>query len=628
MCGFVGFVSSNNSVGEEDLLSMTGSLRHRGPDDCGIKCFNMPRAKVGFGHQRLSILDLRQLGKQPMSSDNQRYEIVFNGEIYNFQEIKQQLCTDGYSFKSNTDTEVILNAYDKWGIDCVKKFIGMFAFAILDRIKRVIYLVRDRVGVKPLYYFNYKGHFCFASELKAITKHPYFHREVCPESVAMFFKQNLLAPYSIYKNTHKVHPGHYIKFKIDNFEQENTQYWDLVSFYNHEKLDISYNETIERAEELMISACQYRMVSDVPVGIFLSGGYDSAAITALLSNDRSENTKTYTIGFENHKYNGLYAREVSQHLGTDHTEYYCTEEDMMNILPDLPHTFDEPFSDTSAIPTLLVSKVARKQVSVALSADGGDEIFGGYNKYIHNIGLIKLAYKYRNFLRLPVEVLAKVKIPLLYREKIHQLLDAIQADNISIVAQKRVQSDYIRYADANELLNVDFHPKFVTAYDDAVLFNEDNALQDIMMGLDYKTYLVDDVLVKVDRATMSCGLEGREPLLDHRLVEFMATIPFEHKFRNGRKKAILKDIVHKYLPEHLMDRPKKGFGIPFYEWFGHGKNDCVQHYLSPDIINKHGILDAKVVTQLSKQYDQVQNPRTQSRLWSAFIFSQWCETWL
>ena len=631
MCGLAGIISNQRDCDEDILGAMLGCLSHRGPDDSGTKIIDFKNLRVGLGHTRLSILDLSQKGRQPKESLNKRFIIIHNGEIYNYKEIQKELINRGYKFESETDTEVILNAFAEWGVDCVNKFIGMFVFVILDKKTEKLLIFRDRAGVKPLYYYHKNGSFCFSSELKALMKHPNFKKDISMDGLSLFLKYGYIpSTHSIFEDTFKLEPGHYLTIDLKDLSLTKTSYWDVLDYYNRPKKELSDNEALEDIETLMQSAFNYRMVSDVPIGVFLSGGYDSAAVTALLQKQSSTKLKTFTIGFEDHNYDEApFAREISSILGTDHTEYYCSDQDALDIIPLLPRIYDEPFADSSAIPTTLVSRVAREHVTVSLSADGGDEIFGGYTKYTRNINTMLKIYHWRNVLKLPIRVINLLLKDTHYRHKLELVSDSVFAKDISMIARKRIESNYISLKLQKKLLNQIVPTQIKTAFDDVSLFNKKhNSILDIMMGTDFKTYMVDDILHKLDRATMSVGLEGREPLLDHRLIEYLAQLPGNKKIQFGSKKYLLKSIVHKYIPEKIMDRPKKGFGIPFDKWFSHEKNDLFNYFLSDEIIKKQGIFNEKVVAKMKQDYNHQSNSLTRTRLWTIFIMNQWVEEWL
>jgi asparagine synthase (glutamine-hydrolysing) len=631
MCGLVGIITKNRACDENTLNRMVEKLSHRGPDDSGTQIIDFGNIRVGLGHARLSILDLSQNGHQPKESISKRYVIIYNGEIYNFKEIQRELTQKGYEFNSLSDTEVVLSAFEEWGVECVHKFVGMFAFAILDKKTEKLLIFRDRAGVKPLYYYIKDGLFCFGSELKSLMQHPNFRKEISMESLSLFLKYSYIpSPYSIFQDTHKLEPGHYLTVDLKTLTTTKTSYWNVLDYYNRPKMNVSESEALKNIETLMQSACDYRMVSDVPVGVFLSGGYDSSAVAALLQKQSTSKIKTFTIGFEDAQYDEApFARDIAKILGTDHTQYYCSDKDALDIIPLLPKIYDEPFADTSAIPTILVSKIAREHVKVSLSADGGDEVFGGYTKYTRQVNLLKNSYYFRNILKAPVRAIKPLIRNTRYKNKFELVNDCVFAKDISMVARKRIESDYINVEMQRRLLNEDIPTHIKTAFDEVSLIDKNyNNIVDMMMGIDYKTYMVDDVLHKVDRATMSVGLEGREPLLDHRLIEYVAQLPSNYKIKGGVKKHLLKSIVHKYIPIKAMDRPKKGFGVPFDKWFSVRKNEIFEHHLSDGIIKKHGLFDANEIAKLKSDYAHNSNALTQTRLWAIFVMNQWLEEWL
>ena len=369
-------------------MQMVQTMRHRGPDNQSVRIYADHHCLLG--HARLSIIDLSETANQPMEFG--QYAIVFNGEVYNYREIRAELSRLGHVFLRQSDTEVVLHAYQEWGIHCLDRFIGMFAFAILDKQENKLILARDRAGVKPLYYYQHGQTFMFASETKAFYPHPDYTRVIAKESVALYFKYGYVpAPHSIFQDTHQLLPGHWMVYDISTHQLKTGKYWDVLSLYQQPLLDIGYDEAKTELEKILQSAFEYRMVADVPVGVFLSGGYDSALLTALLQKDRTEKLRTFTIGFEDEKWNEApAAKALADYLHTDHTEYICTQEDCKRIIPEISHFYDEPFADNSAVPTILVSRLARKDVKVALSADGGDETFCGYNRYTGLYGVLKV----------------------------------------------------------------------------------------------------------------------------------------------------------------------------------------------------------------------------------------------
>ena len=457
-----------------------------------------------------------------MYSDDKNILIILNGEVYNFKEIREELKSFGYSFHSDSDTEVIIKAYEQYGINAVHKFIGMFAFAIYDIKKQLIFILRDRAGVKPLYYFHKNNCLLFASELKSIYTYPGFEKEINQKAVTLFFKYGYIrAPHTIFKNTYKVQPGHYIKIDVSKNKVEDIKYYDVLDYYNKPKLKISEEDAGEELERLFTSAFQYRMVSDVPVGVFLSGGYDSAVVAGILQKNNVQKIKTFTIGFHEAKFNEApHAKKIAEYLGTDHQEYYCTTKEAQDIFPRLADIYDEPFGDSSAIPTTLVSQFARKHVTVSLSADGGDEIFAGYNRHANLENLRNTLNRFPDVLLKMGKKLSTVSLNLVPSlEKIHKV---VRAEEILTsrhdLELADVSCQLFKRRELKELLPQS--DREVGLYNYIQKISNENDLINTCLALDYKTYMVDDILVKVDRATMSVGLEGREPLLDNRIVEF------------------------------------------------------------------------------------------------------------
>jgi asparagine synthase (glutamine-hydrolysing) len=631
MCGIAGLVDFGRKSDLDTLKKMTDVLFHRGPDDGGYYFEGVERADVGLGHRRLSILDLSNHGRQPMAFDH--LTMVYNGEVYNFKEIRTELEKLGFSFESHSDTEVILKAYRQWGTEAVHRFNGMFAMAIFDSQKKTLTLIRDRAGVKPLYWYQKDGLFMFASELKSFHEHPAFHKELNHDGLTLFLQYGYIPqPHTIFNHTQKLQAGHILELSTENAQLNIQKYWDVIDCYNQPKLDISEQEAMDETERLLKSACEYRMVADVPVGMFLSGGYDSSAVTALLQSERSEKLKTFSIGFHEEKFNEAHhAKKVAEHLGTDHTEYYCTQKDALEILPQLPEIWDEPFADNSVIPTTLVSKLAREQVTVSLSADGGDEVFGGYDKYV------QAAHYHQLFNKLPARNLfakafgkiapEKTGLDLIVRNfsgKYHRAVSLMSADSQNEVMQnlQKIFSD----SELPELLK--FKPSGIkTDFDDVAHLNSHLSDLDKMMAIDFKTYQLDDILTKVDRATMSVSLEGREPLLDYRLIEYIARLDPDLKINKGDKKYLLKQITHKYLPKEMMDRPKMGFSVPIIEWFSDELKHYLEHYLNPSLLEKQDLFDVARLTKMTNQY-LAGGKHHIGKLWTILVFQMWYERWM
>ena len=630
MCGIAGFCDFNHKLDKDILKSMTDVLHHRGPDDSGYYFENNEYANIGLGHRRLSILDLSKHGHQPMQF--QDLEIVYNGEVYNFKEIRKELEKCNYIFESDSDTEVILKAYHKWGIKAVDKFNGMFAILIYDKKNEQLILIRDRSGIKPYYYYFKDGLFMFSSELKSFHQSPLFQKQIDLDVLGQFLMYAyVLEPYSIFKDTYKLRAGHYIVLDLKKRIYKEKKYWDVADSYKKPKLDITEEEAIQKADSILKSAFEYRMVSDVPVGVFLSGGYDSSAVAAVLQNNRTQKINTFTIGFKEKGYDeAIYAKQVANYLGTNHTEYYCTQKDALEIIPTLPEIYDEPFGDSSAIPTILVSKLAKQNVSVSLSADAGDEIFAGYGKY-------DTSFRYYNFFnKFPktVQSILKNSMNLIeprylpFKNKIYNF--ETRYEKIKQILQLNSTSMAMKYtthlftiSEVNKLLKNSFN-ELKTNFD---LDTSDFGDLEKMLLVDYKTYLPDDILTKVDRATMSVSLEGREPLLDYRIIEFAAQLPDHFKYRNGEKKWILKQVVHKYLPKEIMDRPKMGFGVPLMEWFRDELKDLFYTYLSEERLIKENIFNVKEVIYLRDNYLNGKNDNIR-KLWNILMFEMWYEKWM
>jgi asparagine synthase (glutamine-hydrolysing) len=629
MCGIAGFIDFSRTSHKSILEVMTRTLSHRGPDGEGFFFKENHLAQIGLGHRRLSIIDLSKAASQPMQYKS--FQIVFNGEIYNYEEIKKKLSGKGHHFTTNSDTEVILHAFEEWGHHAVSRFIGMFAFVIFDEQTQQIVAFRDRAGVKPFYYYWNNGLFLFGSELKAIVAHPCFIKRLNIDAAVAFMQYgNVPAPYCIYDTCFKLEPGHYATICLEKKELTTTQYWNVYDAYNQPKLKITETEAIEETERIIKKACDYRMVADVPVGVFLSGGYDSSCITALLQKDSTEKIKTFTIGFHESGFDEVpFAREVAKYLGTDHTEYYCTQAEALQIIPELSLFFDEPFADSSAIPTILVSRMARKKVTVALSADAGDELFAGYSKYdsvLYYRNKIKNVPAFVRKSSAPVAAfLAKLKTgdPAFATryEKLSRVLKNPTVKQLMINSAKLFSDNVIPKLfckDIKLLPTSHLSEELKSPYADELCY---------MLAIDYQTYLPDDILQKVDRASMSVGLEAREPLLDQHLVEWVAKLPTEMKYRAGTKKYIFKQIVHRHLPEILMERPKMGFAIPISDWLKKDIKKVAKDYFRPELIKSQGIFDEKYVKNIIDRFYNGQ-ANLSVQLWYVLMFQMWYERWM
>lgn len=627
MCGITGYIDFAQKSDLAVLKSMVQVLNHRGPDAHGYYCNDTENYRLGFGHTRLSIIDLSENGNQPIHYLN--YSIVFNGEVYNYKEIKFILVNLGHKFKSDSDTEVVLHAFVEWGEACVNRFIGMFVFVIYDREQHTVHSCRDRAGVKPFYYYWNQDLFLFGSELKALMAHPLFVREIDREALSNYFQYGYVAaPLAIFKHTLKLMPGTWLKINMQSKKITQYKYWKIQDVYSKEKFQGSYKDATQKLDQLLQSAIDYRMVSDVPVGVFLSGGYDSTLVTAKLKNTRQEKIKTFTIGFNEGNDEASHARKVAEYLETEHHEIICTESEAKELIDKLPYFYDEPFSDSSAIPTMLVSSFAKQSVGVALSADGGDELLAGYDRYGMFLDHLLKFRKIPARLSTVVGQIIEWNTSLGFmgngarRKKAESLAFALQKEDHFSKASSifkwmnSAPSFYLK-----QLLK-SYKSDVVVGFDLSADFKSD---LDIALCNDYYMYLQNDILTKVDRATMSVSLEGREPLLDHRLVEFTATLP-DHFKRDGKGgKKILKDLVHQYVPMEIMDRPKSGFSITIDKWLKNDLSYLLDEFLCDTEIDE-SLFSLKYVRFLRKKF---QNGDLYFKviIWRLVVFQMWKKKW-
>ena len=633
MCGIVGIVSGKQE--EKTLENMLEIQAYRGPDDMGVWVEKVKDKFVHLGHNRLSILDLSPLGHQPMVSDCGDFIIVYNGEVYNFKSIRKELQELGVKFKSNSDTEVILYAFREWGIDCVEKFIGMFAIAILDKKSTKLTLIRDRAGVKPLYYYFYDNTFLFSSELKSFYQHPNFKKELNKSILPYYFQFGYIpAPHTIFKNCYKLEPGSYLEYDIKHLTFDIKKYWDIDDYYQKEKFDANEKEILKELENILEDAVNLRMIADVPVGIFLSGGYDSSLVTALLSKDRERKLHTFTIGFDDKKYNeATHAKMIANYLGTKHTEYYVSIKEMLDKVEELPFYYDEPFGDSSAIPTMIVSKLAKKDVSVALSADGGDETFCGYSKYFflekfssifsNNFKKLIIQNSLNLFNDTQIEWINNL-LPRNFRQtnikdKYNKFKRAVNANDLEEMFINA--SSYVDKKEIEQFLKINATKSLYKKFK----IDKNTNFLDNMMRIDYKTFMVDDVLTKVDRATMSVSLEGREPLLDHRIVEFMARVPISLKYKDKKGKYLSRQILYKYIPKELIDKPKAGFQIPLFEWLQNELKPLVNRYIDVSKLDEEIFNPIEVKKRKEALFKgDISQVNT---IWFILMFEMWKERW-
>jgi len=642
MCGIVGFVSPDNfESAREALPEAVSSLSHRGPDDSGL--FFDEKAGVGLGHRRLSILDLSRAGRQPMTTEDGKVVIVYNGEIYNFRQIRKTLNSLGHSFHTGTDTETILKAYHQWGVDCLKRFVGMFAFALWDSRRRCLFLARDCLGIKPLYYYFSAGTLLFASELKAIMAFKNFPKDLDSDSIPLFLHyQYVPSPRTIFRNTHKLLPGHYAVFDGQNL--------NCRIYWRHpERSDIGAEsempetDRLEQLDYLLTRAVSDRLVSDVPLGALLSGGIDSSMVVALMQKVNTSPVRTFSIGFKESGYNEApWAARVAKHLGTNHTEFYVTPKEAMEVIPRLPEIYDEPFADSSAIPTFLVSQLARSKVTVALSGDGGDEQFAGYVRYWTTRAMASGFQRFPVFVKRPLSAILK-SIPVNWIERVYFSLrlflpQRYKVANFQDKWQKMISllshtciSDLYRMTiclwSEEELSALVEKGLSTCQFEEIFRDTECLPLLSRLMRVDQGTYLPDAMLTKVDRASMANSLEIRVPLLDHRVVEYTSQLPETVKYRNGTGKYILKQLLARYVPRKLFNRPKMGFAVPIDHWLRTDLKPLLLDYLSPIRLRREGLLNyALVEKKIGEHLSGKVNH--QYRLWSLLMWEMWRERWL
>lgn len=640
MCGIVGYWTQSGAVDLALAARMASQIQHRGPDDAGF--WKDESAGLVMAHRRLAIVDLSPAGHQPMSSPCGRWVLVFNGEIYNHQDLRKELDAHGAGFdwRGHSDTETLLATICHWGLPgALERINGMFAFALWDVQDRILALVRDRMGEKPLYYGNCGGTFLFGSELKALEVHPDWQGKVDRNALASFLRHGYVpAPYSIYHGVDKLPPAHFVMIREGNMVGEPCCYWDLKAVAGR-GVGVGAGEPetlITELDELLSDAVGRRMVADVPLGAFLSGGYDSTTIVALMQAQSMRPVKTFSIGFHETEYNeAQHAVAVAQYLGTDHTEFYVDARAALAVIPKLPFIYDEPFADASQIPTYLLSELARKEVTVSLSGDGGDELFYGYERYFiadriwGNLGRIPSPVRRAVgaiLHRVPERALAATMAFAPARLQIRNLQDRLPA-LADIVAGADSQTFY------RELVSHWKSPERIviggrepaTLLSDSVAMPSLPTLRERMMYLDAVSYLPDDILVKVDRASMAVGLEARVPLLDHRVVEFAWRIPTDYKFRDGQGKWLLRRLLDRYVPNELMNRPKMGFGVPIDVWLRGPLREWAEDLLNEERLRGEGFFRPEPIRQMWLEH--ISGARNwQYYLWDVLMFQAWIET--
>ena len=656
MCGFAGFLTTKTKdLANADAIAncMALTIRHRGPDDGGV--WFDEQAGIALAHRRLSILDLSPAGHQPMTSKNNRYVIAFNGEIYNHLELRHELemmsqpssitvkDATAIKWRGYSDTETLLAGFEAWGIEAtLKKTVGMFALSLWDKEENVLTLARDRIGEKPLYYGFQNNTFLFGSELKALKAHPEFLSEIDRDVLCLYLRHCYIpSPYSIYKGIKKLLPGTYVQVRLG--DDANSPPLTPKSYWSMEEVVArgidnpfigSDDQAINALDSQLKQSIGLQMMADVPLGAFLSGGVDSSVVVALMQSQSIRPVKTFSIGFDEAGYNEAdYAKAVAKHLGTDHTELYVSAAEAMDVIPLLGRMYDEPFADSSQIPTFLVSKMAKQHVTVSLSGDAGDELFGGYNRYL-------LADKWQKIERVPFALrqltgylietlspsawdsifqqLSKIKtFPSNMGEKLQKLAKRLE----KVDGSQNLYYSLVSEIDSPEqiVLGTKEPHTWLTEVGMKALFQD---TRQHMMFMDAMTYLPDDILVKVDRAAMANGLETRVPFLDHRVVEFASRLPMNMKIRNGETKWLLRQVLNQYVPKELIERPKAGFGIPLAEWLRGPLKDWVESLIDEKKLAREGYFNVHYIRNL--WHAHLSGKRNhQSLLWSILMFQAW-----
>jgi asparagine synthase (glutamine-hydrolysing) len=606
MCGIAGYVTKQRYSHDQVLNVMSNAIKHRGPDDHGIYV-NQERG-IYFAHQRLSILDLSAAGKQPMQIDD--WVIVYNGEIYNHLNLRKELS--GIKWLGHSDTETLLYCLNQYGLHgTLSRLSGMFAFAAYNRKDNKLYLARDRFGEKPLYYGHDQEHFIFASELKAIKKHPFFKKEINKTALNLYLELSYVPhPYSIYKNYNKLQPGHYLKLDVSNNKIDIVKYFNIPVIQN--RAPCNENNVLNDLEFLLNKTIKDQMISDVPIGAFLSGGVDSSLVVAMMQKNSSRPIETFTIGFKEKKYNEApYAKSIAMHLGTNHNELILDHKDYLELIPRLGDIYDEPFADSSQISTWHVCKEARKKVTVALSGDGGDEIFGGYNRYKY----YQQFWKYISLLPISIRAPAGKKLGILPSK----FKLALMAQNSIDYYSKMINQ--LNYS--KPLLNQDYHNS--QAWEEFVkslIPNEGPDFIHQMMNADLTMYLPGDVLVKVDRASMNNSLETRSPYLNHEIFNLMWPLPINSKIKNGMTKRILRKLLYKYIPSKLIERPKKGFAVPLASWLRTDLKEWSFSMLELNQKTEDSFFNKENLKKIWQEHQSGKVDRSFA-LWNVLMFKTW-----
>jgi len=637
MCGIVGFIDPQRvfaNTGRVVLSRMLDQMISRGPDSKGVELFS--QFGLGLGHRRLSILDLSDAGHQPMKSHSGRYTLVFNGELYNFQDLKNELNTtfEGIRWQGSSDTEVLLTAIDQFGlVPALSKSNGMFALALYDSKSRTLTLARDRVGEKPLYYGTSNGVFIFSSQLSAFHSVPGFRGSIDKDALVSYFRHNYVpAPLSIYENVSKLNPGCIIEVKLDEHSfktVESKEYWRLESFFIEsecDSIDASFERTLLDLETRLFNAVSLRMSSDVPLGALLSGGIDSSLIVAMMQRQSASKVNTFTVGFNESEFNeAVRARKIANYLETEHTEIYVDQKQALETIPRIPLAFDEPFSDSSQIPTMLVYALAKKRITVCLSGDGGDELFAGYTRYLDAQSLYKRMRIVPQVFRWPLHFTLKRLSTLfsglgVFMKKMERLSEMFEGDSR--------HSSYRRY------LTHWTYPEVVVrggnesfcAFESLRKLPMDFDFVTFMRLCDLKNYLPDDILVKLDRASMYSSIEGRLPFLGPEVIQFSANLSTKLLIHEGTGKHLLKSLAYRWIPQNLLNSPKMGFGIPLASWLRNELREWAEDLLSKRSLEESGLLNSELVCSYWEQHKQGLAD-WHFLLWDVLMFQTWYRTY-
>ena len=649
MCGLAGILTSE-PYGPERLASaldgMIAPIQHRGPDDSG-SWIDAERG-IALGFRRLAIIDLSEQGHQPMASASGRYVMTFNGEVYNYSQLRRELGTAKQAFRGHSDSEVLLAAFERWGIEsAVRRFVGMFAIALWDCERQKLHLIRDRLGIKPLFVFHRPGVMLFGSELKALVAGPGFDRALDPIAMTEYLRYLYVpAPHTIYRNASKLMPGHILTVgDVTQSPPASQPYWSLEEaalLGSTTPFAGTETEAISQLEHLLLESTRLRMNADVPLGAFLSGGIDSSTVVALMQANASRPIKTFTIGFDVGEYNEApHASRVAKHLGTEHTELMVTAEDALNLVPRLPEMFDEPLADPSQLPTFLVSQMARRDVTVALSGDGGDEVFGGYNRYIHGEQVLRRTLRtpaiVRHLIATGIDRFSPDSWDRIFHatswalpgalrhrlpgEKLHKIGRLLRADSLADMYRSLLSA----WQEPQMLVIGGSEPSAVL--DRVMGDGTSRSLIDQMMLVDQVGYLADDLLAKVDRASMAVSLEVRVPILDHRVVEFAWRLPRAMKIRNGQGKWLLRQVLYRYVPPTLVERPKMGFSVPIDNWLRSLLRPWAEDLLGSDRLDQSELLRPERVREAWRLF-QAGRGGSGMGLWAVLVFLAWEEHWL